>query len=165
MHIVGIDVGGTFTDLVLLDEATGHMTTAKVPSTPSNQSQGLLAGLDVLGVSLASLQIIVHGTTVATNAVLERRGAVCGLLATAGFRDLLELRRRDRPDTYGLKGQFEPLISRNRRLDVTERTDYQGHILQPIDEHEIEAKARELLGQRGGGGGGQLLARLCQPGE
>jgi N-methylhydantoinase A len=145
MYIVGIDVGGTFTDLVLLDETNGTVTTAKVPSTPANQSQGLLRGLEALGVPLESLQIIVHGTTVATNAVLERRGAVCGLLTTAGFRDLLELRRRDRPDTYGLKGQFEPLIPRDKRLDVTERSDYQGRILQQIDEQEIEAKARELL--------------------
>ncbi|MDH3600611.1 MAG: hydantoinase/oxoprolinase family protein, partial [Candidatus Tectomicrobia bacterium] len=145
MLIVGIDVGGTFTDLVLLDEASGAVTTSKVPSTPANQSEGLLHGLDALGVRLESLQIIVHGTTVATNAVLERRGAVCGLLATAGFRDVLELRRRDRPDTYGLKGQFEPLIARDKRLDVTERSDYQGRILQPIDEREIETKARELL--------------------
>ncbi len=90
MHIVGIDVGGTFTDLVLLDEAHGTVSTAKVPSTPADQSQGLLSGLEALGVPLESLQIIVHGTTVATNAVLERRGAVCGLLTTAGFRDLLE---------------------------------------------------------------------------
>lgn len=147
MHIVGIDVGGTFTDLVLLDEANGAITTAKVPSTPADQSQGLLHGLEALGVPLASLQLIVHGTTVATNAVLERRGAACGLLTTAGFRDLLELRRRDRPDTYGLKGQFEPLISRHRRLEVTERSDYRGRILQPIDAHEIEAKARQLLDQ------------------
>jgi len=145
MHVVGIDVGGTFTDLVLLDETNGTVTTAKVPSTPANQSQGLLSGLEALGVPFESLQIIVHGTTVATNAVLERRGAVCGLLTTAGFRDLLELRRRDRPDTYGLKGQFEPLIPRDKRLDVTERSDYQGRILQPINEQEIEAKARELL--------------------
>lgn len=145
MHIVGIDVGGTFTDLVWLDEDSGAVSTAKVPSTPADQSIGLLHGLEALGVPLESLQVIVHGTTVATNAVLERRGAVCGLLTTAGFRDLLELRRRDRPDTYGLKGQFEPLIARHRRLEVTERSDYQGHIVQPIDAQEVEAKARELL--------------------
>jgi N-methylhydantoinase A len=145
MHIVGIDVGGTFTDLVWLDEDSGAVSTAKVPSTPADQSIGLLHGLEALGVPLESLQVIVHGTTVATNAVLERRGAVCGLLTTAGFRDLLELRRRDRPDTYGLKGQFEPLIARHRRLEVTERSDYQGHIVQPIDTQEVEAKARELL--------------------
>ena len=145
MYIVGIDVGGTFTDLVLLDETSGAVTTAKVPSTPADQSQGLLHGLASLDVPMESLQIIVHGTTVATNAVLERRGAVCGLLTTAGFRDVLELRRRDRPDTYGLKGQFEPLIPRHHRLEITERSDYQGNILQTIDEQEVETRARELL--------------------
>ena len=145
MHIVGIDVGGTFTDLVGLDEASGTVTTAKVPSTPADQSAGLLHGLEALGVPLSALQIIVHGTTVATNAVLERRGAVCGLLTTRGFRDVLELRRRDRPDTYGLQGAFEPLIARDKRLEVTERTDYRGDILQPVDEHEVAAQARQLL--------------------
>lgn len=145
MHIVGIDVGGTFTDFVLLDEDNGTVTTAKVPSTPADQSVGLLHGLEALGVSLSDLQVIVHGTTVATNAVLERRGAVCGLLTTEGFRDVLELRRRDRPDTYGLKGTFEPLIPRDKRLEVTERTDYQGTILQPVDEAEVATRAQELL--------------------
>jgi N-methylhydantoinase A len=147
MHIVGIDVGGTFTDLVWLDEASGTVTTAKVPSTPADQSVGLLHGLEALGVPLHALHLIVHGTTVATNAVLERRGAVCGLLTTRGFRDVLELRRRDRPDTYGLQGTFEPLIARDRRLEVTERTDYRGDILQPVDEQEVLAQARQLLAQ------------------
>jgi N-methylhydantoinase A len=145
MHIVGIDVGGTFTDLVWLDESSGTLTTAKIPSTPADQSTGLLHGLEALGVPLTDLQVIVHGTTVATNAVLERRGAVCGLLTTRGFRDVLELRRRDRPDTYGLKGTFEPLIPRHLRLEVAERTDYQGVIVQPVDVQEVVAQARELL--------------------
>jgi N-methylhydantoinase A len=147
MHVVGIDVGGTFTDLVLLDEDSGQVTVAKVASTPADQAVGLLHGLEVLGVPLTDLQIIIHGTTVATNAVLERRGAVCGLLTTAGFRDLLELRRRDRPDTYGLKGTFEPLIPRHLRLEVAERSDYRGTVLQPVAAQEVEARARELLAQ------------------
>ena len=147
MHIVGIDVGGTFTDFVWLDAARGTLTTAKFPSTPADQSIGLLYGLEALGVPLADLQVIVHGTTVATNAVLERRGAVCGLLTTRGFRDILELRRRDRPDTYGLQGTFEPLIPRHQRLEVTERTDYRGTILQPLDEQEVAARAQELLAE------------------
>jgi N-methylhydantoinase A len=145
MHIVGIDVGGTFTDLVLLDEASGAVTTAKVPSTPADQAEGLLHGLATLGVSLSALQVIVHGTTVATNAVLERRGAVCGLITTRGFRDVLELRRRDRPDTYGLQGAFEPLIARDKRLEVAERTDYRGDILQPVDEQDVATQAHQLL--------------------
>jgi N-methylhydantoinase A len=147
MHIVGIDVGGTFTGFVWLDAARGTLTTAKFPSTPADQSVGLLYGLEALGVPLADLQVIVHGTTVATNAVLERRGAACGLLTTKGFRDVLELRRRDRPDTYGLHGAFEPLIPRHNRLEVTERTDYRGTILQPLDEQEVAARARELLAE------------------
>jgi N-methylhydantoinase A len=147
MHMVGIDVGGTFTDFVWLDAARGVLTTAKFPSTPADQSIGLLYGLEALGVPLADLQVIVHGTTVATNAILERRGAVCGLLTTRGFRDVLELRRRDRPDTYGLQGTFEPLIPRHKRLEVTERTDYRGTILQPLDEQEVVARARELLAE------------------
>ena len=130
MHVVGIDVGGTFTDLVLLDETSGTVRLAKVASTPADQAMGLLRGLEVLGVPLEELQVIIHGTTVATNAVLERRGAVCGLITTQGFRDVIELRRRDRPDTYGLKGAFEPLIPRHLRLEVAERSDYQGTVLQ-----------------------------------
>lgn len=147
MYVVGIDVGGTFTDLVLLDEHSGAVTIAKVASTPADQAVGLLRGLDVLGVPLEELQVVIHGTTVATNAVLERRGAVCGLITTRGFRDVIELRRRDRPDTYGLKGVFEPLIPRHLRLEVTERSDYRGTILQSVQEQEVEACARALLAQ------------------
>jgi N-methylhydantoinase A len=145
MHIVGIDVGGTFTDLVWLDETSGAVTTAKVPSTPADQAVGLLHGLEALGVPLHALHVIIHGTTVATNAVIERHGAVCGLLTTQGFRDVLELRRRDRPDTYGLQGMFEPLIARHNRLEMAERTDYGGNILQPVDEQEVATQARQLL--------------------
>jgi len=149
MYIAGIDVGGTFTDVVLLDEASGTIKTAKVPSTPANQSIGLLRGLEGTGVPVdelqKSLKMIVHGTTVATNAVLQRRGAVCGLITTKGFRDILELRRRDRPHTYGLKGTFEPLIPRDKRLEVTERTDWRGEVLEPVNEEEVEACAHELL--------------------
>lgn len=147
MHVLGIDVGGTFTDLVLLDETSGTVRIAKVASTPTDQAVGLLRGLEVLGVPLEAIQVIVHGTTVATNAVLERRGAVCGLITTQGFRDLLELRRRDRPDTYGLKGTFEPLIPRHLRLEVAERSDYQGKVLQPVAAEEVVACAHALLAQ------------------
>ena len=77
--------------------------------------------------------------------MIERHGAVCGLLTTQGFRDVLELRRRDRPDTYGLQGTFEPLVARHNRLEVAERTDYGGNILQPVDEQEVATQARQLL--------------------
>ena len=142
---VGVDVGGTFTDVVLYDDQTGDVRVAKVPSTRDDHSQGLLDGLDALPVDPADIDLLVHGTTVATNAVLERSGARCGLLMTKGFRDVIELRRRDRPDTYGLKGRFEPLITRDRRLEVTERTDYRGEVLARPDRGEVLRAVEELL--------------------
>ena len=118
---LALDIGGTFTDLVLHDSATGQIHVAKVPSTPADQSIGLVAGLEALGTPIPDIDLIVHGTTVATNAVLERKGARCGLLMTKGFRDVLELRRRDRPDTYGLRGQFAPLVRSARATPRSHR--------------------------------------------
>jgi N-methylhydantoinase A len=91
---IGVDVGGTFTDLLALDAEHGVFRVAKVPSTPEDQSVGFIAGLSTLETDLAAVAALVHGTTVATNAVLERKGARCGLITTAGFRDVLELGRR-----------------------------------------------------------------------
>ncbi len=142
---VGVDIGGTFTDLVLHDESTGQVHTAKVPSTPADPSEGLLRGLAALPRAVSDIDLIVHGTTVATNAVLERKGARCGLIMTRGFRDVIELRRRDRPDTYGLKGQFRPLVSRDCRVEVSERTDYLGNVEAAPDDEEVAAAAGALL--------------------
>lgn len=142
--VVGIDIGGTFTDLVLHDSATGRIHVAKVPSTPADQSIGLVAGLEALGVPIAEIGLIVHGTTVATNAVLERKGARCGLLMTKGFRDVLELRRRDRPETYGLRGQFTPLVPREYRLEIDERVDAQGNVLVEPSDEEVRRAAETL---------------------
>ena len=91
--LVGVDVGGTFTDLVLVDEATGDVRVAKVPTTPANQATGVLAALAGAAAGPAELKVIVHGTTTATNALLERKGARTGLITTRGFRDVLELGR------------------------------------------------------------------------
>ena len=88
---IGVDVGGTFTDLLALDPEIGVFRVAKVASTPEDQSIGFIAGLSVLETDLAAVAALIHGTTVATNAVLERKGARCGLITTAGFRDVLEL--------------------------------------------------------------------------
>lgn len=142
--IVGVDVGGTFTDLVSLDTETGATRVHKLPSTPHDQSEALLAGVLALGRPLSEIETLVHGTTVATNAVLERKGARCGLITTPGFRDLIEIRRRDRPTLYGLKGSFEPLIPRERRLEVSERTGADGEIVIPLAEAEIPALAERL---------------------
>ena len=142
---VGIDVGGTNTDLLLVDEEGRSFRVAKVPSTPADQSDGVLKGLEAGGIPMNDLAAIIHGTTVATNCVLERKGARCGLITTRGFRDVLELGRRTRPNPYGMTGSFEALIDRELRIEVTERMDAKGRILQPLEEAEVAAAAAQLI--------------------
>ncbi len=144
-RIAGIDVGGTFTDLVVVDDATGEVRIAKVPTTADNQAFGVLAAVDSAGVDPAGLDAIVHGTTTTTNAMLERKIAQVGLITTRGFRDVLELGRRTRPTPYGLKGRFVPLIERRFRLEVDERVDAEGAVLVPLDEAQVAAAARQLV--------------------
>jgi N-methylhydantoinase A len=110
---------------------------AKVPSTPEDQSVGFIAGLAVLETDLAAVAALVHDTTVATNAVLECKGARCGLITTAGFRDVLELGRRTRPNPYGMTGSFEALIPRDLRAEVPERINAAGRVLTPLDETAV----------------------------
>lgn len=143
--VVGVDVGGTFTDLVELDQATGKVRLAKVASTLDNQAFGVLNALDAAGCELAALDLIVHGTTTTTNAVLERKLSKTGLITTLGFRDVLELGRRTRPQPYGMKGDFRPLIPRNLRMEVPERLDASGTVLTPLDEDALRSAARTLL--------------------
>ncbi|MBS0444957.1 MAG: hydantoinase/oxoprolinase family protein [Proteobacteria bacterium] len=144
-RIAGIDVGGTFTDLILVDGASGEVRLAKVPTTVDNQAYGVLAALDAAGADAASLDAIVHGTTTTTNAMLERKIAKVGLITTRGFRDVLELGRRTRPTPYGLTGRFVPLIPRELRLEVDERLDADGDVLVALDEAGVERAARALL--------------------
>jgi len=145
-RVVGVDVGGTFTDMVLFDEAAGAFRTAKVPSNRGDEAVGFLQGLQSFG-AVASLGSIVHGTTVGTNALLERKGGRVGLITTAGFRDVLEMRRRDRRQTWGLWGDFVPVVDRDMRLEAKERTLADGSIRQPVDPAEVQALARTLLKQ------------------
>lgn len=135
--IVGIDVGGTFTDLFYSGDATRPHVILKVPSTPQDPSIGLLDALRAAGLTPAELDAILHGTTIATNAVIERRGAVCALITTTGFRDILELGRRDRPNMYGLEGTHEPLVPRDLRFEVDERLDHEGNVLVPLDVEQL----------------------------
>ena len=141
---IGVDVGGTFTDFLALDPERGVFRVAKVPSTPEDQSVGFIAGLSVLETDLAAVAALVHGTTVATNAVLERKGARCGLITTAGFRDVLELGRRTRPNPYGMTGSFEALIPRDLRAEVSERIDAAGRVLTPLDEAAVRREVHRL---------------------
>ncbi len=145
--LVGVDIGGTFTDVVVLDLDSPALEIGKVASTPDDPSRALPAGLDGLGISYADIELVVHGTTVATNAILERKGGRCGLIATRGFRDILELRRRDRPHLYGLTGSYEPLIPRYHRLEVAERISAEGDVLTPLDEDELIEAASRLVAE------------------
>lgn len=146
-RIAGIDIGGTFTDLLLYDEAAGRaqVHVAKFPTTPANHSEGVLAALSSVGVDPGSLDLIIHGTTATTNAVLERKIARVGLITTAGFRDTLELGRRTRPKPYGMTGVFEPLIERQHRLEVAERMNAAGEVITPLDEGAVARSVERLL--------------------
>jgi N-methylhydantoinase A len=141
---VGVDVGGTFTDVFFLDEANGRIDIAKVPSTRGDQATGFIEGLRAKAEP-KQIATVVHGTTVGTNALLERKGARTGIITTRGFRDVLEMRRRDRPTTWGLWGQFMPVVPRDLRLEVAERVLADGSIRQAVDAEEVKQAARELL--------------------
>ncbi|MGB1963449.1 MAG: hydantoinase/oxoprolinase family protein [Candidatus Puniceispirillales bacterium] len=145
-HVIGIDVGGTFTDLVMLETHSGAVTIAKVPTTLDNQAYGVLNALKEADTDLNAVDLIIHGTTTTTNAVLERKLSRTGLITTRGFRDILELGRRTRPQAYGMKGMFTPIIPRNLRLEVTERLDYAGRIVTPLDKDEMRQAVQQLLG-------------------
>ncbi len=142
--IVGVDVGGTFTDLFVLDADAGSFRTAKVPSHRGAEAKGFLNGLNALG-GAAGVDAIVHGTTVGTNTLLERRGPKIGVITTRGFRDTLEMRRRDRRQTWGLWGDFTPIVDRDMRIEVDERTLADGTIRCAVDADEVRAAARVLL--------------------
>ncbi|HZY44152.1 MAG TPA: hydantoinase/oxoprolinase N-terminal domain-containing protein, partial [Anaerolineae bacterium] len=123
---LGIDIGGTFTDFVLLDDATGKITTYKCLTTPRDPSDAIEEGIEALARSVPgyvdSLEEIIHGTTLVINAIIERKGARTGLITTQGFRDVLELGREIRYAPYDVFAQLpEPLVPRERRLEVNER--------------------------------------------
>ncbi len=141
--VVGVDVGGTYTDLFLFDEASGTAKVGKVPSTRGQEADGFADGITGLA-ALPQLSAIVHGTTVGTNALLERKAARAGLITTSGFRDVLEMRRRDRRQTWGLFGDFVPAIPRDLRLEVAERVLADGTVHTPVDPDEVR-RAAELL--------------------
>src|SRR5262249_44125010 len=149
---VGIDVGGTFTDLAAVDDASGAVHLEKVPTTPADQSVGVAAGLATLlarhGVLPAAVGYLGHGTTVCINAVLERKGARTGLVTTHGMRDLLELRRQIRDDLYDLQADKpEPLVPRDRRHEVPERTLAEGSVATPVDMDAVHAAIGALVAE------------------
>jgi len=141
--VAGIDVGGTFTDLLLV--GPDGVRVLKTPTTLENQAFGVLKALGETEADLASVDAIVHGTTTTTNAVLERKLSKTGMIATKGFRDVIEVGRRTRPQPYGMFGKFEPIIPRELRLEVTERIDAAGRIVTPLVEAELHEAAAALL--------------------
>ena len=143
-QLIGVDVGGTFTDLINLDQLKGTVKLAKVASTAKNQAFGVMDALAKIESELSKVALVIHGTTTTTNAVLERKFSKTGLITTAGFRDILELGRRTRPQPYGMKGYFNPIIPRNLRFEVPERIDYLGRIITPLDENAVMAVGEAL---------------------
>jgi N-methylhydantoinase A len=144
-YVVGVDVGGTFTDFFFLDETTGDCKVAKVQTTLNNQAEGFLAGILKNVDQVADITTVVHGTTVGTNALHERKGAKTGIITSEGFRDVLEMRRRDRPQTWGLWGSFQPVVPRNLRLEVAERTLADGTVQTTVNREEVKQAAHKLL--------------------
>ena len=141
MFIVGIDVGGTFTDLAAVDESTGRVVVTKLPSRPRDEAAAVLAGLGALGIASRDVRRLVHGTTVGTNAVLERRGARVAVLTTAGFRDLIEIGRTKRNIPALFVPTFvrpKPVVERKHRFEVVERLDADGSVLVPLDLASVE---------------------------
>ena len=131
---VGIDVGGTFTDVVVYDPTRSATHGFKVPSTSSDPARAVVAALERILQSGQGIGDVVHGSTIATNAVLERKGAACALVTTRGFRDVLEIGRQYRFNVYDLEdfGRPSPLIERDLRLEITERVDIHGNVLVPL---------------------------------
>jgi len=142
--IIGVDVGGTYTDVFFLNELDGSCDVAKVPSTRTDQSVGIQEGIKQKLEKLSEVSLIIHGTTVGTNALLERKGAKTGIITTRGFRDVIEMRRRDRPETWGLWGTFEPIVSRELRVEVDERVLADGTIHTKLESNDVKSAAKTL---------------------
>jgi N-methylhydantoinase A len=149
LYRIGIDVGGTFTDFTLLDEERAQVHFHKVASTPSDPSEAIALGIAELlaahRIEPVQIRHIGHGTTVATNLVIERRGARAGLLTTRGFRDVMEIGRQVRPHLYDYsRAKPPPLIARSRRLELHERIDAQGKVLHPLEDEDLETAIENL---------------------
>ncbi|MBI4192445.1 MAG: hydantoinase/oxoprolinase family protein [Betaproteobacteria bacterium] len=142
---LGVDIGGTFTDLVALDETTGRVSRTKSLSTPRHLAKGVLSAILKAGIPLNQAGMFVHGSTIAINALLQLDGAETALITTRGFRDVLEMGRKNRPDMYNLFFKRPPvLVPRERRFEVAERLDAGGAVLSPVDPDEVETLVAAL---------------------
>ena len=143
---LGIDVGGTYTDLVFFDETSKDMRMAKTPSTPGNLVEGVISGIKALELDLATVQLVVHGTTMGVNTVIQKNGARTGLLTTAGFEDVLEIGTMSKPEMYNLfYRKPRPLVSREHRLGISERMTFEGNVLVAVDADNVRTQAKKLM--------------------
>src|SRR6266702_5373798 len=147
---IGVDIGGTFTDLVVFDDATGSFAVGKTLTTPRDPSLAVetlvLETLERERIAIGSVQQLIHGTTLVTNAIIERTGSHTALLATLGFRDSIEIRRENRYELYDLMLEMpQPLVPRYLRFDVPQRTLADGTTLQELDIAFVERLTRELV--------------------
>jgi N-methylhydantoinase A/oxoprolinase/acetone carboxylase beta subunit len=149
---LGVDVGGTFTDLIYVDDEGGKVLVHKLPTTPDDPSRGTVAGIqeltDEAGESAAALEQVFHGTTIATNIVIEHSGARVGMITTEGYRDILHIARHKKPLNFSnyqdLPWQRYPIVRRRYRLTVSERITGDGKVLVPLDEDRARERVREL---------------------
>ena len=150
---LAVEIGGTFTDIIQLDDAGAglKLTTKKVPSTPARPEVGVLDGVDQLEIDWANLKDVLHGSTVATNAVLERKGVPTALFVTRGFRDILEIQRGDKTNIYDIFYQRpQPVVPREWVVPVGGRLSAQGEELAPLNEQQIRDAVPRLLGRHQG---------------
>ena len=165
---IGVDVGGTNTDICAVDEQTGELMVYKLPSSLYDQSAAVVEGVQVIqkqyGFAGEEVARFMHGTTVATNAILEARGAKTGLITTKGFRDLLEIGRQKRPDLYDLqRDKVKTLVTRDNRIEITERMDCAGKVLQKVDPEEVRQAVRTLRDAGVEAVAVMLLNAYCNP--
>ena len=140
---IATDIGGTFTDLVSIDEKNGRMVAEKSHTTPPNFEHGVLNVIKKSGLSPESMDTFIHGTTTVINALTERKGGKTGLITTKGFRDVLEIARANRPDLFNLVFQKpRPFIPRYLRQEVAERINYKGEVIEPLNTKDVEAAVK-----------------------
>ena len=146
---VAADIGGTFTDIAAFDERTGALMLGKTLTTPERLVDGIVDGVAKAGARFDETRLFLHGSTIAINTMLERTGALVGLVTTDGFRDIYEIGRINRPDSFNLRfKKHEPLVERALRLEVKERLRADGSVFEPLDMRSVEAAADHLARER-----------------
>jgi N-methylhydantoinase A len=145
MKRIAVDIGGTFTDIVYVNDDPYQMTVDKVRSTPEDIGRAVFEAVQKIRVDMSEVGLFVHGTTVGLNTVVQGKGARVGLLTTEGFRDVLEMGRGDRKELYSfLWKKPKPLVPRHLRLGIKERTDHLGRVLRNVDEAEVKGALEKL---------------------